>query len=231
MNALGRKSLVSAISVVVLACSVPAMAGRNAPPPWQGGPLWYHAEWTYFTNLDVTGEPPDSENWQDDTDPATYLYDGFDTHLDFDHANGWEPTGSAENPNDKFWNPDRDARFAANVINWVDWMPEKWLRVEIFAVDGGNGPLTITGVTGYGPVSGGDPHVAQLVGHVPIGNNNFYEDWIITPNPDWEQIEFFLPQGTKVDAIYIDTISVPEPATLSLLAVGLLVLLKRRRRS
>lgn len=221
-----NKSVLCAVAIA--ACSVPAMA-QNAAPPWQGGPLWYHAKWADFTNLDVTGEAPDDENWQDDADPATHLYDGFDTHLDFDYADGWESTGQPGNLNDKFHNPERDATFAANVINWVDWMPEKWLRVEVFAVDGGNGPLTIAGVTAFGPVSGGDPHLAQLIEHVEVGNND-YQDWIITPNPDWEQIEFFLPQGSMVDAIYIDTVSVPEPASLSLLALACLAFLRRKRK-
>lgn len=58
-------------------------------------------------------------------------------------------------------------------------------------------------------------------------------DLLIDPSPDWEQIEFFLPQGTnpqgtKIDAIYIHTVS-PEPPTLSLVPLGACLLASGRK--
>ena len=120
--------------------------------------------------------------------------------------------------------------FVANVINWVDWKPEKLLRVQVTYSDPqSNGSPTITNLTGYDPASGTGPYIATPLGRVDVGGTFFYEDFIIIPNPDWEQIEFDLPMGTIVEQIVIDTWS-PEPATLVLLGVAAPLLLKRRRK-
>ena len=58
----------------------------------------------------------------------------------------------------------------------------------------------------------------------------------IRPNPDWEQITIF---GSTPDniipgnllTIEVDTISFPEPAALSMLAIGSLAMLRRKRRA
>jgi hypothetical protein len=51
--------------------------------------------------------------------------------------------------------------------------------------------------------------------------------WRIEPNPP---DEFFTIGGTiNVDELVIDTWCIPEPAALSLLALGSMVLLRRRR--
>jgi len=66
-------------------------------------------------------------------------------------------------------------------------------------------------------------------GRVDVDATHFYEDWIIVPNPDWEDIYFSLPQGVIVEQVIIDTIS-PEPGTVSLLMIGAMAVLRRRRR-
>ena len=163
----------------------------------------------------------------DDLDPATYLYNVFATHLDFDTSPGWAltpPQGGG------IHNPLEDATFQASVVNWVDLEPIKFLRVQMTFMDAlGNGAPSIIGVDGYGPISGGEPHDELFDGHADVAPNQWFEDWIITPNPDWEAIQFFLPMGTVVEQIVIDTVS-PEPATMGMLAIGALALLRRRRR-
>ena len=206
----------------------PALADDFAPPPYRGLPLSYTAEWDQFTNGTFgTGIYTDAESFTDDSDPGTYLYNGFGTHLDFDATPGWAltPPGGGG-----FHNPTAAATFQASVVNWVDLWPEKLLRVQVTFTDAlGNGAPSIIGVEGYGPVSGGDPHTELFAGHVDFGPGQWYEDWIILPNPDWEAIEFALPQGTVVEQIVIDSVS-PEPATMALLALGAVSLLRRRKK-
>ncbi len=213
--------------LILAALAAPVLADDFAPPPYRNDPLWYYAEWDTFVLGDFSvGINPDFEDSQDDSDPATYLYNNFFTHLDFDGPTGWNwaPPGGGGIINEA-----RDATFVANVINWVDLEPEKYLRVQMTFTDGGNGAPDITQVEGFGPVSGGDPHQTFADPPMMVDANHFYQDFIIMPNPDWEQIEFFLPMGTSVDQLIIESVSVPEPATMSLIALGAIAILKRRR--
>jgi hypothetical protein len=57
----------------------------------------------------------------------------------------------------------------------------------------------------------------------------FYEDWEFDGTPDWIRLNIDFT-GTSVDQVLIDTIAVPEPASLSLLGLGGLGLLSRRNR-
>ena len=54
--------------------------------------------------------------------------------------------------------------------------------------------------------------------------------WMMMPNPSHEQIILIGdPSGTIIDQVIVDTICVPEPATLGLLMMGGLALLKKRK--
>jgi len=227
-------------AILIVACAS-AFADDLNPPSYRGGQLSYWAEWDLFNDGDFNGFFPDlgAENAVDDNDPATSFYQGLGTHglghthLDF-NLTGWAmaPGGGG------FYNPTQNASFVANVANWVDWLPEKWLRVQVAYTDQGNGPPVLTGVFGLevaapnGSLPPSTPTV-ETPGIGPLGGGTlpgyFFEDWIIIPNPDWEAIEFDLPMGTIVDQIVIDTISLPEPAGLGLVGLALLAVRKRRR--
>ena len=205
--------------------AAPAMADDLFPPEYRGAPLSYTAEWDAFTIGDFSvGINADAESSTDDVgNPATYLHNGFSTHLDFDAADGWALTPAQGGG---ITNPARNATFVANVVNWIDLEPEKLLRIQV-TYSGGPAPI-IVGMDGVFPVTGGVDSPGTLLGGLSIPSTYYYEDWIITPNPDWEQIAFDLPMGTIVEHLVIDTVS-PEPASLSLLALGGLALLRRRR--
>ncbi len=220
------------VVLVLLAFVTPAMADDLFPPDFRGDPLSYHAEWLLFTNGTFgTGIYTDVENAVDDSDPATTLHNGFSTHLDFDPSPGW-----AMAPGGGFHNPLSPATFVANVVNWIDWESHKFLRIQVTWADMlGNGPPVITDVLGYDVPDGG-PYFGGLIGEfgpIVLGpfQEYYYQDWFIEPNPDWEQIQFILPMGTIVEQIVIDTVSAPEPATLLVMAAGLPLLLKRKRKS
>ena len=53
----------------------------------------------------------------------------------------------------------------------------------------------------------------------------------IDPQPDREDFSFAFDGPVFIDEIYIGTYCTPEPATLSLLALGGLAMIRRRRRS
>jgi hypothetical protein len=51
----------------------------------------------------------------------------------------------------------------------------------------------------------------------------------IWPNPETEKISMYFGPGTVLDYIHVDTICIPEPATVALLGLGGLALLRRKR--
>ncbi len=216
-----RKVLVLLVVCLFVSGSM-AFGDDLYPPEWRGDPLSYLVEWDSF----VGPSAPDSESSVDDSDPNTYLFDNWSTHLDFDGP-GWIVS------NGSLSNPGRDGSIACQVVNWVDWLPEKWLRVQIAYTPGDGGAPSIQGVIGYGeddPHGSGDiPHTSAFQTHYSE-SNYFYEDWIIWPNPDWEQVQVFVPMGTTIDQIVIDTVSVPEPSTFVLLCIGAFGLLLNVRR-
>lgn len=248
-----RKICTVVAAILFVACTS-AFADDFNPPPYRGLQLSYTCEWDTFSHFtDPLGFYPDTESNVDDNDPATFFYQGLgsgglgNTHLDLSPSVPANPTGWAVVPSGADFGltdlvtPGGNT-FAAQVANWVDWWPLKHLRVQVAYTDpSGNNPPVITGVSGFtvaAPLGSGPQGSATsetlggLVGGVyndPLYPNYFYEDWVIMPNPDWEQVRFFLPQGTIVDQIVIDTISLPEPAGLGLVGLALLAVRKRRR--
>ncbi len=123
---------------------------------------------------------------------------------------------------------------AFNVPNWIDQEPFKFLRLQVTYT----GTTPTTGVFGFLGVPGDGNAVTELAGPIVPGtvgtsSSYFYQDWTLRPNPDWEQVVLFVPNGTFIDQVVIDTIStVPEPSMIVLTAVGLLALgtvVSRRR--
>lgn len=94
-------------------------------------------------------------------------------------------------------------------------------------------PSSVTPVGGGsgGPYSGGTWNTG--VPSWQESNGWYTYNWGLTiePNPEFEDIAITVPWGTSVDQIVVDSIcTTPEPATLSLLAVGGLAILTSNRR-
>lgn len=113
--------------------------------------------------------------------------------------------------------------------NFIDELPEKLMRIQLYF----DGPVLAEDI--FIDVFALDPMPVLwdiVGGSAGISNAHFF-DIEIHPNPDFEEILIFgNPLGNVVPGnllmIEIDTVSVPEPATLLLLGLGGLVLRKKR---
>jgi hypothetical protein len=112
--------------------------------------------------------------------------------------------------------------------NFIDPLPIKYVHIDLFfntSVDASSFDLD---VLAYDPVETAEWEITDA----STGSDyNHYIDLQITPNPDNEIFQFFgvNPGYDGLNIVEISTISVPEPATLGLLIMGGLVLLRRRR--
>ncbi len=178
-------------------------AGGQYPPEWRGddGTTW--AVWEFSTD---DPNPPFDEgsNPYGETSltvvPAPTRVWGEEY---YGHTGVWPLSGT----------------ITIEVDNRPEPLPEKWILIEvIWAPDGAFS------------VSEQDSGIqGTLVLDEPLNDpwrRSVYE--IILPyNPPHETI---LITGIRVDRLSIDTICIPEPATLCLLAVGASLVLLRRRR-
>lgn len=110
--------------------------------------------------------------------------------------------------------------WTASIPNFVNQNPAKYMRIQIWFV--GAKPV-FTGVNGiYGMPGNESMQPFTLVGE--MGDPVFWlTDWVIQPNPNWEQISFGFLQGqTAINKVIIDTWCVPEPGSVIALSAGLL---------
>ncbi len=122
------------------------------------------------------------------------------------------------------------------------WVPNKedenlkkqiqWQVTSDKAVPAGGAPGP--GVTV--PGAGGTPTPGNPT-YTPYGPRGLGGNWYIyaglveiEPNPKGEWLTFDVVECTNIEEIVIDTICIPEPATLGLMGFGGLMMLLRRRR-
>lgn len=225
-----RRSLIATMACVLfLAGGVVAEDIHDAPwqtdptdPAWEGG-VPTHQEWSF-----------DDES----------LFPGrcFPADPGFDNPFGC-PTASV--PLDSMWevgdSPTGEITgliylpIAGTIDLQINNNPEPLERKELMiqitsskAPDGINSNPAATPVTpAPGPVGWYPNHPTAPDGSVWY---TYTSKWEIRPNPDQETISIDFPADTYVEEIVVDTICVPEPATMALLAVGGLAGVIRKRR-
>ena len=223
-----------AVAVALMLCSHIALADDLLPPSWPRlgqQNLSTSAEWEFLAGASGPGAEPDG----DDVD-LIVGDGGGGPYVEAGEGMTWEPEVGAGHGDP--WADGRAGSWVAGpaggtlefyVPNWIDVEPLKLIHVQIaFDSPGGTGHPMVSGVWGFDPTVG-NVNGTQDQG-VSTGPNFRYEDWRIVPNPDWEWVILDVPPYAVIDQVVIDTISIPEPGTLSLLSLCGLALLRRWRR-
>jgi PEP-CTERM motif len=199
-------SFLAAVTILTFSWSI-ARGDDLTPPPYRGNPLSVNAQWNLVpgsTILNLT-------SWSsvDDTDPTTYLYPYFTPDPQI------IPNGGI---------------YQLQLPNWVDNMPLKDMRLQL--AWGGTNQLPFNifsqGLDGTNLINATIISVSPLI----TTSAGYYEyvDFQFIPNLDFERIGLQLPANNYLTQAVVDTVStIPEPATMCLLGLGSLSLLKRRR--
>lgn len=204
-----KKQLCSAIALSVFVfSSTLSLADDLTPPLYRGNPLSVHAHWNYVpgsTILNLT-------SWSsvDDSDPTTTLYPNFTPNPQIIPSAGF---------------------YQFQIPNWIDNLPVKYLRLQLAWGGTTQSPLTISsqGLDGVNPVAA----TVTFASTPQILTSGVYQyfDLEYQPNPDFERVNVQLPANNYLTQVVIDTVStVPEPATTSLLGLGAVALIQRKRK-
>jgi hypothetical protein len=205
-----KKMIVAAVALAILAGS--AWAEDTYPPPWQRSSdpnlRTTFQDWTFSTQTNPT--PPDVSVSNPYGTPSATITGGTWTAVHDNHVGVWTLGVVANGYIDVV---------VPNAPDHRDWVKEVWTQIT-WAPEPEGTPTVLV-----------DGHTGQLMETTPLpGTTGWYHStWFTTLpyNPESETIHI---SGTiDVGEIVVDTRCVPEPATLSMLVLGGLGVITRRK--
>lgn len=205
---------ISVIGVALFSTVSPAYADDLYPPPWRNGPRTTMQEWAFSTNQSMT--LPADVVINPYGQPYADVYPGTGQNwwpVWGGHDGVWPLSGTME-----FFIPNASPNEYKDIWIQITWAKQAFLSTPILSSNP-SGNVELIQQIDIGPT--GEP--------LPAGANWWHTVYNIRiyPNPTSEMIRI---DGTiMVDQVVIDTICVPEPAALGILALGALALIRRRR--
>ena len=220
-----RMHLLWTAALLMLWMDSSAWADDFAPPAWRGGRLSTTQGWDFLTFQDPY--QPDDPNV-----PLVIGNGGGVPTLSY-ASMGWIPLdgdgGLISGGTGSF--------LELYIPNWIDFRPYKQMWIQITFVGNPNNVPYITNMAGRDNLASYVYVVPDPPVLFPIdpfnGVNGLGLGYTLYPNPDWEVFDIVVPEGVVIDQIVVDTISIPEPASVALLGFGGLALgaFARRRRT
>lgn len=220
-----RTYLACGLLVLGMLMPVPAWGHDMVQPPWRGDEGTTYQEWRFDTDANPA-LPEVISNPYGSALAAIVLGD---------YASGWQEQLPGLGDQIGYWDLGGDrGNGGGSILIDVDNRPlaleykEVWVQVTYFR-DMSQAP-TVT-VPGAAYLTGQTLLVEQV-----LTGGAWYLDqsiWRIEPNPDHEQILITSDPmwGSVIDQVVIDTICIPEPATMGLFLVGSWAVIARRRRA
>jgi len=211
-----RSTLMVAVVAALAASSV--WADDIVPAPWRGDGLYTFQEWEFH---DPGVIPPDGELPTINPNGTPLVFPGtgviWTSDFDLTGLDGYVGTGGT------------GSYLEFEVPNYIDFEPIKYLRVQINGIWSPSIPPSVIGITAIDNEVGPSVSVGFDGSDETFPGFHRWEDWHIIPNPDFETILIDVPANAFVNQVVIETTSIPEPASLGLLACGGLMLCRRRR--
>ena len=191
-------------------------------------PLWVISSVLLTTAVMLVRAGPASalSNDPDYRGDSNYVHAIFD----WDSPSAWDTTLFEIGPSNYQLDPtvpaasDDGLNTVIDLPNFIDPLPFKLMRIQMFFDGPVSGELITAEITAFDPQG---PTLVSLVGSSGPGESfEHYLDFEIFPNPDREQITIIGNSNANILpgnllTIEVDTISLPEPATLMVLALGL----------